>query len=410
MKGIKFLGTALLAVMAFTACQQQGTSKVLSELTLVNSTSVDYSGVVEIAPEKLNGIATGTALSVINGTTPLTSEWSDKDGDGKVDVLCVDLDIKANSEVKISLAKATEATPAPVKKTQAELWHKTTGRFKEGRYYGGGNFSKFDSIRVPDGFMDHAYYIKYEGPGWESDKVGYRLYLDWRNAVDVFGKCVSEPVLEQVGMDGYESYHHKSDWGMDVLKVGKSLGIGSNGWWDGEKAIRIEKTDSVKCKILSDGNIRSQVQIWYNGWQIGDDKVDVVSVKSIDAGSRMTREHLSLSKPVANICTGIRIEPDTKTIQLQSKDQKWACLATWGKQSLNNDHLGLAVIYSAAQKPVLTQDKNSHVVVFEDSLQEVEYYFLAAWELEKEGIKTEADFNTYLSQQLELLSQPVQVK
>lgn len=40
-------------------------------------------------------------------------------------------------------------------------------------------------------FRDHAYYIKYERPGLESDKVGYRFYFDQRNAIDVFGKKTS---------------------------------------------------------------------------------------------------------------------------------------------------------------------------------------------------------------------------
>ena len=62
-------------------------------------------------------------------------------------------------------------------------------------------------MRVPDNFTDHAYYIKYEGPGWESDKVAFRFYLDWRNGIDVFGKKTPGIVLPFVGMEDYEKYH-----------------------------------------------------------------------------------------------------------------------------------------------------------------------------------------------------------
>ena len=75
--------------------------------------------------------------------------------------------------------------------------------------------------------------------------------------MDIFGKIIPDMVLSQVGVDGYESYHEMSDWGMDILKVGKSLGLGSIAFWNGTKAERIEKTDSVICKILNDGILYS---------------------------------------------------------------------------------------------------------------------------------------------------------
>ncbi len=383
------------------------TSKQVQTLTLTNSSSVAFNGVVNLQADSLL-VDRGSVVSVKAGNKILPSQWSDTNGDGTLDVLSIETQLKAGDSQPITLISSSESGhQQALKKTQAELWHKTTGKFEDGKYVGGGNFSRFDSLRVPDGFTDHAYFIKYEGPGWESDKVGYRLYLDWRNAIDVFGKRSSEPVLDQVGLDGYESYHHMQDWGMDVLKVGKSLGIGSTAWWDGEKAIRVEQTDSVSCKILSDGNLRSQVKIWYNGWQLQDEKIDLVSLKSIDAGSRMTREYLSFNKPVANVCTGIRKEANTEKIGLISANKKWGCLATWGQQSLNKDCLGLAVIYPLQYEPTVTEDQHSHVVVFQKASKSVEYYFLAAWELEQNGITTKEDFIHYLEEQLTLLDQPV---
>jgi hypothetical protein len=80
---------------------------------------------------------------------------------------------------------------------------------------------------LPGSFKDHSYYIKYEGAGWESDKVAYRFYLDQRNALDAFGKKTPGIILPAVGVDGYDNYHKMAVWGMDDMEVGKSLGIGS---------------------------------------------------------------------------------------------------------------------------------------------------------------------------------------
>lgn len=396
----------LLGMALLTGCSQQ--SEVLNKFIVHNNVNHFYQGVIEIPLVNIPEVKVNSPIEIIVENTPKAYQWCDKSGDGVIDCLLAEVYVGANDSVQIEITLKAKATEFP-KKTHAELWHKTTGKFKEGQYVGGGNFYRFDTLRVPDGFMDHAYFIKYEGPGWESDKVGYRFYLDWRNAVDVFGKKVAKPVLQDVGLDGYESYHHPQDWGMDVLKVGKSLGIGSIAWWDGEQAVRVEKTDSVICRVLSDGIIRSQVQTWHYGWEMSQDKTNLISVKSIDAGSRMTRESLSFDQEVSNVCTGIRIEPNTETIQLKGKNQQWACYATWGKQSLNNDLLGLAIVYPLSQEPLVTKDKNSHVIVFQNSSKAITYYYLAAWELEKGGVKTKKDFVDYLKVSLEHLEQPVLV-
>jgi hypothetical protein len=314
----------------------------------------------------------------------------------------------ANYELH-SVKPGTKNAPVAVKRTQAELWTKVTGKMKNGFYVGGGNFYRFDSIRVPDNFKDHAYFIKYEGPGWESDKVGYRMYLDQRNAVDVFGKRVATPVLQDVGVDGYETYHHLQDWGMDVLKVGKALGVGSIARMNAEnQAVRVEKTDSVFCRVI-DGNLQSRVITDYYGYEHEGEKVNLRSVKTIEAASRMTLEELHFSSPVDRVCTGIIADKKAQSFVMKSSDGKWTCLATWGPQSLNNDNLGLAILASSAQNPRIENDKLNNLMVFDVTAKELKYYFLSAWELEPSGIKTLEQFKEYLQKELDVLASPVKV-
>ena len=180
------------------------------------------------------------------------------------------------------------------KLTQAELSYKTGGEWKN-REYLGGAFKNVEYLRVPPEHKDHSWFIRYEGPGWESDKVGYRFYLDQRNATDVFGKKTSEPVLQQVGLEDFETYHHMQPWGMDVMKVGSSLGIGSIGAIVNGSAIRVEKTDSVTCRIPENGNVYSSILTQYYGWKIGSKKHDVQSHISIHAGTRLTHQVLTIT-------------------------------------------------------------------------------------------------------------------
>lgn len=302
-----------------------------------------------------------------------------------------------SSNVFLLLKGNTDEYP---KRTYAELAHKIGGQFNGNTYEGGFSWVKPNYMKVPGTFRDHAYYIKYEGPGWESDKVGYRFYLDQRNAIDVFGKKTPGIVLPGTGIDGYDSYHNMSDWGMDNMKVGKALGIGSIAFWDGQKAVRVENRDSAVCFIPTDGKIRSQVNTTYYGWDVGGNKFNLKSLISIDAGSRASHMELQADKYVSNLTTGIIKNNDTELLKSDYNTGDWAYIATFGKQSLNNDNMGLAVFYKKKQLKMLTEDDLNHLVVLTPENGYVEYYFMATWELEWQPVNNITDFMNALDEEL----------
>ncbi|MCF8359390.1 MAG: DUF4861 domain-containing protein [Prolixibacteraceae bacterium] len=311
----------------------------------------------------------------------------------------------AENKTEITFNAGTEVSQSEYTQlADAELWVKTGGEFVDGIYEGGDGFTEVDSLRVPDVCTDHSLYIKYEGPGWESNLVGYRFYLDWRNAVDIYGKKTNDMVLEDVGQDGYESYHEMQDWGMDVLKVGTSLGIGSIGYWNGEAAERVAKTDSVICKVLSNGPLRSMIETSYYGWETADFKSNCTSYISIDANSRLSKQRLIFDEAPANVCTGIHLDETCEVIKIEKEN--WVALATWGKQSLNNDNLGLVVFAPAESFERFETDVENEVVVLKPENNEVAWYFGACWELEPDGITTLDAFKAYIDEQLELLNNP----
>lgn len=325
--------------------------------------------------------------------------------------------LKANSENQFVI-KSGDAYDYP-KRTYAELSHKIGGEFvqhgaeKKNRkeYMGGYSWVKPNYLRVPDGFTDHAYYIKYEGPGWESDKVAFRFYLDWRNGIDVFGKKTPDIVLPAVGINGYDNYHNMSDWGMDNMKVGSALGIGSIAVWNGKKAVRVEKTDSVVCYIPTDGKIRSQVMTHYYGWDANGVKCNLTSLISIDAGSRASHMELLVDKDLDNLATGIIKDKNAEffqsNIESSSVSYKWSYIATFGKQSLNNDMMGLAIFYKTAQLKEIIQDDKNHVVVLKPENGYIEYYFMPTWELDWEPVVTKADFQRCLDEVVNRLNSKV---
>ena len=294
------------------------------------------------------------------------------------------------------------------KKTQAELSVKKGGKF-ENRKYIGGVFENIDYLRVPDEHTDHSFYIRYEGPGWESELIGYRFYLDWRNAIDIFGKKSKNVILDQVGLDGFDSYHEMQPWGMDVLNVGNSLGIGSLGTFYNGKAIRIDKTDSVICQVLENGPIYSAIKTSYYGWDVAANQFDIESILSIHAGTRLTHHEIIVSSNPENLCTGIRKENNARLFTDQGNKDQWGYLATYGVQSLNNDKLGLAVFFSNKHFKGFTEDEYSNIVKLIPISGRLDYYLMGAWEGEENGIKNEEEFMNYIKQTTKELAVPITV-
>ena len=348
------------------------------------------------------------AFVILSEANELASQANDLDGDGNAEqIVCVaDFAPNETKPLLVRYAKSGALTREYPKRTQAELSHKVGGKFVN-RKYEGGTFQNVQSLRVPPEHTDHSFYIRYEGPGWESDKVGYRFYLDWRNATDIFGKKTPNMVLQDVGQDGFDSYHEMLDWGMDVLKVGESLGIGSLAMWQEDKANRVAQTDSVACAIMANGAVQSQIQTQYFGWKIGNSSYNLISNLSIAAGSRLTKHVVNISGNPENLCTGIVKLDSTKLLISPETSAGWVYLATYGKQSLANDKLGMAVLFRKNDLMKITEDQHSHVVVLKPANGQLTYYFLGVWEQEPNGIKTAEAFEAYLDQTVAELNAPL---
>jgi hypothetical protein len=408
MKKALYLIGAILA-MACTSPEEKEFPEAFI-VTVKNPLAVTRKDVMVFIPsDKLTADFNSSGFIVLDQSKEIASQYNKNDADYKGIVLVLDsLTGNETKELTIRYKKEGESNRNYTKRTQAELSHKTGGTWKE-REYIGGEFKNVDFLRVPPEHKDHSWFIRYEGPGWESDKVGYRFYLDQRNAVDVFGKIVPDVVLQKAGLDGFDSYHEMQDWGMDVLKVAKSLGVGSIGYYD-TAAVRVEKTDSVDSRIVENGNVYSSILTNYYGWNTGKTKTNLASRLSIHAGTRITHNRLTLTSELDNICTGLIRDAKATVFSKSPDENSFGYLSTYGKQSLNKDNLGIAVLFSSAGFLEFTKDQFSHIVKLKPQQGAVDYYFVGAWEREPNGIKTEADFKAYLETLARELANPVTVE
>ncbi len=363
---------------------------------------------------KLPGFDLNTAAA-FDGKNQIPVQIEDLNGDKIPDNLLILVDIKKNEKKNITVNCGLSSYPKKdfKKRTQAVIETKVDYTMKEG-YYTGGRFQSTDRVEMPATHFAHDAFIKFEGPGWESDKVAYRFYLDSRNRNDIFAKKIDDVVLQRVGnsdlvSDSKESYTKMCDWGMDVFKVGESLGIGSIASLVNGKVAAVSKTDKVFSQITADGIIKSDLRTIYSGWQTGESKIDLTSLKSITAGSRLTKEEISFKGKLENICTGLAKHEGCPLIT-DSKKNEWSYIASYGKQSLAGDNLGLALFFRRADLIKITEDDVSLIVILKPVSGKVNYYFAAAPEMELNGIKSKEDFIKYLDSTAMELSNPLRVE
>ena len=246
-----------------------------------------------------------------------------------------------NSTAVTEVVSEDKITP----KTYAELSIAYGGQWIDGKrghkeYDAGTSFKNVDELQVPTQHTDHTWFLRYEGPGWENAQIGYRIYLDWRNAIDIFGKKVDSIVLPYVGQDGFDSYHEPADWGQDILKAGKSMGIGGYGRIVSDTIVHFQNVKTTIALIDNSDN-NSSVNISYEGWQSGNDTINLNAKLTIFPEDRFTKAELAPSKEISGMCTGIV----KHGVAFHKKEGKnWAYIATYGVQTLASppDNLGMA--------------------------------------------------------------------
>jgi hypothetical protein len=267
-----------------------------------------------------------------------------------------------------------------------------------------------------------------EGPAWENDKLGFRIYMDVRNTKDIWGKTTSQMMMDQVGADPKLIYHNLAPWGMDILAVGKSLGAGSLAMSVPQKGkadtlVRLggKNMGRIIYRMIADGPVRAVFQMEYPEWNVlGDGKMTSITERiSIWSGQYFYQSEVSLKNAPkgAALVTGIVNLKSSKEITVQQ--DKARVLYTFDQQSENKDNLGMAVMLM--KKDLLTFGKtpnsNSEVLNTYTAKMKlpaagtsVTFRYYACWEHSDRMFSTENGFRQFLDVQASAFGKPVTVK
>ena len=305
--------------------------------------------------------------------------------------------LKAHQKLPVKINPQAAAVPQTV---QVILNVQDGGTLKD-NLITGGTFHLRSKYVVPPEHFIHDGLIAFEGIGWESDKVAYRLYLDKRNVVDIYGKKVTRPILQNIGQN-VGDYHSMNDWGQDIFQVDQSLGMGGLGRVVDGKAVQLGAPD-VTAETVANGPVLAVAKITSTGFDAG--KGSLTAGYMIMTGSPLTLVSAEARDTSDTFAAGLVHHKDmTVLASPPSSDRALGYVATWGKQSLAGDDLGIAIFYR--KDSVAAPYSDDGQTIFVTFTGPITYYFAATWAQDGSGVKTEADFKHWLEVTLDGLNHP----
>jgi hypothetical protein len=369
--------------------------------------------------KKVGVIATGKYVQVFAEQRPVIVQYDDMDGDGNWDEAVFLYSFQPKASVRFSF-KVTDAPAAVKAVVRAHVRHRKKNADNS---FGPAiardtmppanpptNFSK---VPLPP-------YLT-EGPAWENDKVAFRLYFDTRNGKDIFAKRQPAMVMDTVGTNKNASYHALSDWGMDVLHVGRSLGAGSVAIAakdaDGKDTLIRLGGPNVKKEIyhaIADGPVRAVFTIDYE-WEINGSPVSIKDETSIWGGQYFYETKLMIQGAPADatLVAGFADFYDNVPGSLDTAGTK--IYYSYGVQSEGKDRLGMAIAVPAKNfawyKNIKTGtgDIDHSYLVAQDITpgEATGCRFYSGWEKSDTAFQSDQGFRNYLEKQAVLMGMPL---
>ena len=290
---------------------------------------------------------------------------------------------------------------------------------------------------------------------WENDRGAYRAYGpalqrtgERSYGIDVWSKNTPELVVEQrywtedvVMMPTVErlrrenrhygdsvyrtiSYHHDHGRGMDLYRVGATLGCGTPALIKSDGELQYPYCFE-KCVILDNGPLRTTVQLLYGTTSFGTDSIAESRIISLDKGSnfcRMTVNYNGLTKP-ARLASGVALhseayggKADETADRIIAKDFV-AYADPTDNPRVNSCQLFVATLYPQGDVETMKQlfDKphdgsEGHLLGIHNNYkgEPYTYYFGSAWS--KNDVRTMQEWQQRIEWTLRSLRQPLTVK
>lgn len=256
------------------------------------------------------------------------------------------------------------------------------------------------AIQIPASHTIGDHLFPYEGIGWENEIVGYRLYLDERAVTDVFGKKIAQPVLHTV--DYRSKYHDPAEWGLDVMHVGPSMGVGGLGLFRDGAPARFGNDGQLFAELVQRSGPEVSFKIKHRNIAASEGVTGHVDATySMKQGSPLTFVDVVSTLPAGTLGSGLAKAGNYPRILStnQTKKGEWRYIAVWGDdRSETEDGLGTVLFFRAGISKLAPNNEHTYPIQF--TPQRFSYAFAGVWEQGPMGITTREQFIAWADEQL----------
>ncbi|SMG45339.1 DUF4861 domain-containing protein [Arenibacter troitsensis] len=416
---------SFVLLTAFTSCKKDVERGQVIELT--NTSEVDLVDKPISVDKKLLRPKDGLALYplVLFNKDTLPSQLNDTDNDGQWDELffVTNFNPKESKEVRLLW---TDQKPLYKMRTSVRFGKRTSADTPVEP----ATSETMMANELPKSLGYQQYQT--DGPSWENDKVGFRHYLDGRNAKDLFGKKTSGISPEDVGLDAngavVDNYHVMEDWGRDILAVGNSVGLGGYALMTENEFMRlgvtvedsINNVEKTSFQIVAEGPVKSVLSYTYDHWMPNDRTYSVHETTTIWPGMYGFKNKVAVSglKGDEYLAVGLVNINTDKELGIFDDNSKYVILYTHDRQTYDKEWwLGMALIVPKdkfighTEAPKIGNLSNSYLAKLKISNnQPTSYYAIAGWELSNERFADETYFTDYLKKLARQLSAEINIE
>jgi len=217
--------------------------------------------------------------------------------------------------------------------------------------------------------------------GWESEKVAFRFY---DGHFDLFAKRVDTLIYPRI-KEGKNYHSDINKWGMDILHVGKTSGIGGVTLYVNGEAfpVRNEKQPGdplFTARLISESNHKIELEFVTENVGPKNNPYTVRIVPSIHAGenSSMVRVYVEGGNSSDQVELGIGLTRLNEESFVCNEEK--GTMSNWGIQEPEIGWIGMGILFESHKYLRVENDKEEHrVVVRYDKNEPVTYQIKGMW-------------------------------
>ena len=338
----------------------------------------------------------------------LPSQLDDLDGDLIPDELCFVADVPANTtrvfRVECSAISSPRSFP-PRTAAFMKVWdRKYRYPYINSIEYQGRN----EPLATYDAIYGH-------GAQWESELVGFRVYMDHRQSIDIYGKPTPQLVLDKTNF-----YSTREDIaagrGCDILFAGPSVGAGSFRGYVGGEPTYVDSVEARGQRVIASGPVRAIVEVWDKNWYYEGKTLQMRQCYTIYAGHRDVEVDVKLSGAGVDdlrFCTGVQ------KLELENEgylSPAAGLVGSWGKNVPDKaaedlvEGVGLGVCVSGQYLVDEREDSYNYLAVLRPRNGHIRYSLAICALMEHYGFKDSVSWFAWLEQWRQQIEEPCNVK